>query len=105
MAGLLNWNAQDTLKREEHDGVASEMTKEGNIRRWERYSPTILSFFLQQLSYKGRGLIAMFLFLLPGVIRLFYHVSLVLHSPVALSTEPFLSYTCTSEPLLVLYPF
>jgi hypothetical protein len=72
MAGLLNWIVQDTLKRKERDGIASETMEEGNIRRWKRLTSRLVLF--SQVSSKffiqGKGShIAMFLFL-SGVIRL-----------------------------------
>ena len=62
MAGLYSCNSQDTFERKEYDGNASEMMKEGDIRRSEMHHPSC-PFFLQQLSYKGRGFIAMSCFL------------------------------------------
>lgn len=88
MAGLYGWNTQDTSKRKEHDGNASEMMKEGDIRRRERFIIRLVLFFFSNFhTREGVSLPCLF----TRVLFVPYYVSLVLHSPVALSTE-FLFY-------------
>jgi hypothetical protein len=55
MAGLLIWIAQDILKRKERDGTASEMMKEGNIRRWKEIHQSSCPFFSPARFYTREG--------------------------------------------------
>jgi hypothetical protein len=90
MAGLPSWIAQDTLKRKERDGTASEMMKEGNIRRWKEIHQSSCPFFFSPARFYTReGVSYCHVLFFSGVIRPFITSLLVLHSPVALSTELF----------------
>ena len=87
MAGLYSCNSQDTFERKEYDGNASEMMKEGDIRRWEMHHPSC-PFFSPATFIQGKGFHCHVLF--SQVLFVSCYVSLVLHSPVALLTGIFL---------------
>jgi hypothetical protein len=84
MAGLHNWDAQDTLQKgeREHDWNARDMMNEGNIRTWERLTNRLVLFAPATLVH-GKGSHCHVSFF-SQVLFVFYYVSLVLHSPVAL---------------------
>jgi hypothetical protein len=56
-------------REREHAGIASEMMKEGNIRRWERLNNRLVLFSPATLV-QGKGSHCHVPFFLSGVIRL-----------------------------------
>ena len=73
MAGLYSCNSQDTFERKEYDGNASEMMKEGDIRRWEMHHPSCPFFFSS--NFHTREGVSLPCLVFSGVIRLLLRLS------------------------------